>query len=258
MQCMICRAPAHPFAATTLLGKYPVAYYRCTRCGLVRTEEPYWLEEAYSTAITGSDVGLVQRNNHLAQVAKVIISFFFDKHGRFLDYAGGYGLFVRLMRDSGFDFRWHDKYCDNIFAKGFELPADAGPFDMVTAFEVFEHLANPLEEISRMLSFSGNILFTTQMLPEPAPKPGEWWFYGLEHGQHISFYTRKSLEEMGAKFGLNLYSNGTSMHLLTKERIYGVLFSLLARYKISRFLGPFCHGRSLLPSDYKAVSGGEI
>ncbi len=38
----------------------------------------------------------------------------------FLDYAGGYGVFTRLMRDIGFDFYWHDPYTQNLFANGFE------------------------------------------------------------------------------------------------------------------------------------------
>jgi len=34
--------------------------------------------------------------------------------GIFLDYAAGYGLFVRLMRDAGYNFRWSDLYCQNL------------------------------------------------------------------------------------------------------------------------------------------------
>jgi hypothetical protein len=36
-------------------------------------------------------------------------------------------------------------------------------------------------------------MFSTLLVPEPAPKLEDWWYYGLEHGQHIAFYTRKSL-----------------------------------------------------------------
>jgi hypothetical protein len=74
----------------------------------------------------------------------------------------------------------------------------------------------------------------------------------------MSCCTRKSLEVLGAKFGMKLYSNGSSMHLLTKKRLNGALFSLFARYKVSRFLAPFCQRRSLLTADYKAVTGGEL
>ena len=257
--CTVCSAEAlEIFSRSVVLKRYEARFFLCRACGFVCSEEPFWLEEAYAEAITGSDVGLVQRNIQLAAVATVLISTFFARAGRFIDYAGGYGMFVRLMRDNGFMFSWHDKYCRNEFARGFEGDADAGPYELLTAFEVFEHLVDPVAELSAMLAYSDSILFTTQLLPEPAPRPEEWWFYGLEHGQHISFFTRTSLEVLGARFGLKLYTNGRSMHLLTKRRLNGGLFALLARYNVSRFLSPFCHGKSLLPSDYHAVTGGDL
>jgi hypothetical protein len=53
---------------------------------------------------------------------------------------GGYGMFVRLMRDGGFDFHREDPLCDNLFAQGFDRQDD-GTFELVTAFEVFEQSA---------------------------------------------------------------------------------------------------------------------
>jgi hypothetical protein len=247
------------FASAAVLGKYTVGYFRCSRCGFIRTEEPYWLEEAYSSAITGSDVGLVRRNFQLAAIAKVVIATFFGRAGYFVDYAGGYGLFVRLMRDSGFDFRWYDKYCNNLFARDFVAPQPVTePAELLTAFEVFEHLADPFGELERMLTFSPNILFTTQLLPEPAPRPGEWWYYGLEHGQHIAFYTREALLQLAKRAGLNYYTNGASMHLFTEKRLLQPLFFGLARYRTARFLAPFVGRKSLVSADYAAAAGSVL
>lgn len=259
MNCRICAHDIEPFARSTLLGRFEIGYYRCTHCGFIRTEEPYWLSEAYSSAITASDVGLVQRNNQLAAITMVVISAFFRRGGRFLDYAGGYGLFVRLMRDSGYDFRWYDRYCENIFARGFEVSSsDMGPLEMQTAFEVFEHLADPAEELEQMLTRSKSILFTTQLLPEPHPRPGEWWYYGLEHGQHIAFYTRRSLAILAERSGLNFYTNGTSMHLFTGKRLCQPLFSALARFKTARFPAPLVKRKSLIPADYARATGSSL
>ncbi len=44
-----------------------------------------------------------------------------------------------------------------------------------------------------MLNFSDNILFTTYLVPNSNPKPNEWWYYGPDHGQHVSLFTEKSL-----------------------------------------------------------------
>jgi len=49
-------------------------------------------------------------------------------------------------------------------------------YELVSAFEVFEHLVNPLEEIERMLRLSDSILFSTLLVPTPAPGLADWWY----------------------------------------------------------------------------------
>lgn len=252
MKCKICSSGASLFSQATILNKYLVSYYKCSECGFVHTEEPYWFDEAYSQAINSSDVGLVNRNIMFSKVASALILAFFNSNGRFLDYGGGYGLFVRIMRDRGLDFYWLDEFCSNIFAKGLEHDIMRGDaYELLTAFEVFEHLKDPYGDISKMLRFSKNVLFTTELLPAHIPEPGSWWYYGLEHGQHISFYTWRSLSVIAKKFNLNLYSNGRSWHLLTDKTISPCLFNMLTRYRIAILLHPFFRKRSLLPDDYK-------
>jgi len=259
-ECKICSSTSvAPFSRATLLKRHTVEYFRCGRCGFICTEEPYWLDEAYSEAITGSDVGLVRRNCQLSVIAGTVIRTFFGRTGSFLDFAGGYGLFVRLMRDRGFDFRWHDAYCSNLFARGFEGSLTEGSsYRLLTAFEVFEHLANPLEEIGTMLKLSRSILFSTELIPAACPKPDEWWYYGPEHGQHVSFYSRRSLQVIADRHKLHLYSNGSSMHLLTEKNIPGWLFFLLARHKTAAIIDPLMPAYSLLPADFTAISGKEL
>lgn len=259
MNCSICMTPMDSFASAKILGQHQVGYFLCPKCGYVCTEEPFWLEDAYSSAITKSDVGLVRRNMQLSQVAGVLVSTFFDRSGSFVDYAGGYGLFVRLMRDNGFDFRWYDKYCANLFASDFAAPMPgAEPVELLTAFEVFEHLVDPWSELESMLGYSRNILFTTQILPEPTPTLADWWYYGLEHGQHISFYSRRALATLAKRAGLNFYTNGASMHLFTEKRLSQPLFFCLARYRTARLLAPFAGRNSLLEADYKTATGAAL
>ncbi|KPQ39984.1 MAG: putative O-linked N-acetylglucosamine transferase, SPINDLY family [Phormidium sp. OSCR] len=218
--CHICQSPSHPFAQHQLLNRYLVQYFQCSHCGFVQTEDPYWLEEAYSSAIANSDIGLVTRNLNFAKLTQQIIFKQFNPDGEFLDYGAGYGLFVRLMRDRGLNFYWHDKYAENLFAKGVEVESgESRQFELLTAFEVFEHFTNPQEEIPKLLAWSRNILFSTELLPPSHPKPGDWWYYAPEEGQHISLYTHKSLTILAQQNHLNLYSNGRSLHLLTEKQL---------------------------------------
>jgi hypothetical protein len=225
----------------------------------VQTESPYWLEEAYSSVINESDIGLVGRNLKLAQLTQSVITSFFEARGRFVDYGGGYGLFVRLMRDRGLQFYRYDPLCKNIFANTFDVNlSDVEGFELVTAFEVFEHLTKPLDEIQKILRFAPSILFSTVLLPPDQPKPQEWWYYGLDHGQHVSIYSRKSLEIISERFGLKLYSNGRSYHLLTNKSISPMKFRLAISNKYSKMLNRFVRYKSLLPQDYYQITGREL
>jgi len=233
-----------------MLGRHEVQYFRCEHCGFVQTEAPYWLDEAYAKAITKKDLGLVGRNITFATVCRALISVFFNTNAKYVDYGGGYGLFVRLMRDAGFDFFRYDKYCDNLFAEGLDVDEQGNvQYELVTAFEVFEHLAHPLDEIARMLQFSRNIFFSTELIPLNHPKPNEWSYYEPEYGQHTAFYTRQSLSINASKFHLNLYSNGKSLHLLTEKNISPCLFQLMLHRKVAAPVNLFLRRKSLLGED---------
>src|SRR5689334_9245433 len=99
--CKICSTLSDPFGRGVVLQKYDIQYSRCPSCGLIETEHPYWLGEAYSTAIAPTDLGLLQRNIQLARATQVLINLLSDPAGKFVDYGGGYGILTRLMRDAG-------------------------------------------------------------------------------------------------------------------------------------------------------------
>ena len=232
MNCKICGSKAKKIFSAKILNKYNINYFYCDNCGFLQTENPYWLEESYKESINISDTGILSRNLYLSKISSSIIFFFFNKQGKFLDYAGGYGIFTRLMRDIGFDFYWNDKFTKNLVARGFEYNKSQ-PIELITCFEAFEHFENPISEIETMLGISRNILFSTELLPHLVPRPNEWWYYGLNHGQHISFYSLKTLQFIAKKYNLNLYTNKTSIHLLTGKRLNNLIFNLIL--KITRF-----------------------
>lgn len=251
MKCKICDSEASNFSKAIILNKYEIDFFQCSNCGFIQTEAPFWLEEAYSTAIAPSDVGLVYRNIQLSKISSHIIFNFFNHEAKFIDYGAGYGLFVRMMRDAGFDFYWQDKFCQNIFAQGFEAENQKHQsYELVTAFEVFEHLVNPLLEIKQILAYSRNILFSTELIPKSNPKPDEWWYFSLGEGQHISLYTSKSISIIADKFNLKFYSNGSSLHLLTDKIISPFIFNNLSQRQTE-----LLNKQSLLQQDYLKAIG---
>ena len=163
-----------------------------------------------------------------------------------------------MMRDFGFDFYRYDKYCQNLFARGFDVTEEEKRFTLVTAFELLEHLDNPVSVIEKLLQYSSSIFFTTELVPKSTPQPDQWWYYCLDHGQHISFYTLQSLQLLAERFSLNLYSNGSGYHLMTDRKISPLLFRLLCREEVVSLSNWLYTRKSLLDEDYKRITGIEI
>lgn len=255
--CKICGSERKKIFEKKILEKYDVSYFKCSECGFIQTEKPHWFKEAYSSAITSLDIGLVGRNIYYSNIVEDILYKYFVKNARFLDFAGGYGMFTRIMRDKGFDFFREDKYCENLFAKHFDisdLPEKDRKFELVTAFELMEHIKEPFKELDYIFSMTSSFLFSTELIPEHDLE--SWWYLGTEHGQHISFYTKKSLKRIAEKYNKNYYSSG-SLHLITNKKI-PTIFKNASLYKkcidkIKEKITPLEKMKSRLEVDFQAV-----
>lgn len=210
--CTICGQDMHLLGTGLVLGRVQASYLECNACGLVVLPNPSWLRDAYSEAITSLDIGLLGRGFALSRFTSRVIRAQGLSDGSFLDWAGGYGTLTRLMRDLGFDFHHHDPLCENMFAKGHEAGEQA-PYDLVTAYEVLEHLPDPVESLRRLCTSTDLLLFTTYVLPSPAPQPEDWWYYTPETGQHVTFYSVRALELLAEHQGYRLLTDGVSRHL---------------------------------------------
>lgn len=222
MVCSICSSPMDVCFTAKVVRKYTAEYKVCNNCGFLAVQEPHWFEEAYSRAIASADTGLVMRNVSLAsKVAGVLYWIMGERsEGRYVDVAGGYGLFTRLMRDLGFDFYWADKYCENIISPGFEYQHEMGPCKAVTAFEVLEHITDPASFIKETFSVFGAqvLLFSTELYEGAPPRPGDWPYYAFATGQHVTFYQRRTLEILGTKLGFH-FASANGLHIFSRAHI---------------------------------------
>jgi hypothetical protein len=214
--CRVCGNPSH-FALQGRVLTHEVSYYDCAQCGYFQTEAPYWLGQAYASAINDVDTGILWRNQLNARRVVMTLAAVGRLSGRVVDHAGGYGILVRLLRDLGVDARWRDKYCQNHVARGFE--ADAGPCDLITAFEVFEHLEDPLAELRHMLAQAPWVLLSTELVPQAAAPAPDWWYLGPEHGQHIGFFRPATLRYMAKQLACQVATDGRSLHLFSTHPI---------------------------------------
>jgi 2-polyprenyl-3-methyl-5-hydroxy-6-metoxy-1,4-benzoquinol methylase len=226
-KCKICNERAKLVFIAKILNKYDVGYYQCVSCKFLQTEDTYWLEESYKSAININDTGIVFRNEIFRRITSTLFYFWLNPKGKFIDFAGGYGIFTRMMRDVGFDYYWVDTYADNLLSRGFEHKPQT-IYEGLTAFEVFEHMVNPLADIEAMLKYSDTIVFSTELLPDTLPETS-WWYYAFNHGQHVAFYNRKTLETIAAKYQLNLLSNGSNFHIFTRKKVNPLVYKLLLK-----------------------------
>jgi hypothetical protein len=253
--CKICSSPTQKLFNKKVLGKYPTDYYQCTHCGFLQIVDHPWLSEAYTSAITTLDIGLIQRNLDYAPKIMALIDHVIKSNNRFLDYGGGYGLFVRLMRDKGYDYFRYDKYCENLFADYFDYDIEEKKqaFDLVTAFEVFEHIPDPRHELETMMQLSDNLFFSTELLPQKKEDIQNWWYISPEIGQHISFYSRESLALLAKSYGFYYHTDGKFFHFFTKKKINPALFNMLTQRRVSKLLQLVKRKKSLLQDDYDMI-----
>ena len=222
MNCKICKGSTTLIFNALVLEQHDVAYYFCNECDFIQTEEPYWLLQAYQDAVSIYDVWSVARPIANSEIVSRIIDQYFPKSNLpFLDYGGGSGIFVRRMRDIGFDFIRSDAFSKNLFARCFDITdfPNQNQFGLVTSFEVFEHLPNPLDDVNALFKLSNSIFFTTSIKPSIVLNPKDWDYIAPYHGQHVSFYSVKALHKLAELTGSKLLTDGKSIHLLTKENV---------------------------------------
>ena len=134
---------------------------------------------------------------------------------RHLDYGGGSGLLSALLRGQGWNSASYDPFVDRDLR-----PETLGRFDLVTCFEVFEHVPDVhqlMASLSSLAAEDGIVLFST-MLSDGNIRAGErpdWWYAAPRNG-HISLFSRKSLAILCARAGFSFGSFSTGFHAMWK------------------------------------------
>lgn len=124
-----------------------------------------------------------------------------------MDFGGGDGLVCRLLRDLGFDAYDYDKYALNFYAHGYVADL-AERYDIVTCFEVWEHLPRPREEFERLFSKRPFLLIgSTDMYHHQG---AEWAYLGPEQGGHVFFYSEKAMKHLATQFGYDVVTRGST------------------------------------------------
>ncbi|MDM0081332.1 class I SAM-dependent methyltransferase [Variovorax sp. J31P179] len=211
--CRLCGGPLSKVFNTRLLKKHDVAFFKCDSCDSLQSEEPYWLDAAYAVSLSRLDTGAGQRNMISLAGALSVAKLFGARN--LIDMGGGDGLLCRLLRDYGLNCYVTDKFAAPTYAQGFTEPNFAKP-EMIVAFEVIEHFAQPASELAAIFDAGANVIMLTTEVYDGQSE--DWWYLAPETGQHIFFYSHKAMHLIGERYGYDFVKIGR-FALFTKGKV---------------------------------------
>ncbi len=235
LTCRICTAPAGLVGRK--MGKYVQKYfnlYRCARCGFafvgnhledyakVYSEEYYGGRGADPLADYTFEIEHLDDTVHMYEWRGILRAVTAlrgaPKGSRWLDYGCAHGGLVHYVRAQGaadiigFEEGWiagRARVLGVPILSSEELASHKASFDVVTAIEVFEHVADPVAVLTsiRALMKPGGLLFYTTGNAEPHRKAFIEWRYVVPE-VHISFFEPATMRRLLAQTGFRAEERG--------------------------------------------------
>ena len=284
--CYLCQGPT----THRLYASLPKIWI-CKKCGLVfhyPQPELDFLKEHYGKGyfISRSSVA-VGYDNYLRDEENIRMSFrkrfryidrFFVKPGRLLDVGCAAGFFLSEAVSRGWNAEgveisaFMSQYAQRsglrVFEGAFEEYAEKADaaFDMVTVWDVFEHLRDPRKDlckIHRLLKRGGCLVMTTPAIDSlPHFLFRERWM-GFKEEEHLFFFSKKTMNSLLAQCGFKvrfMKFEGKYVSLDLLKRRIGCYWKGLSEYLRRSF--PTRWGRSnnlyINPMDIRLVIAQKI
>lgn len=233
--CPICEHIANPFdvvdfnkTAVERKGIFleksgkPVYYNYCDNCGfLFAPEFQRWSDNDFEKYIYNEDYEKIDpdylKRRPIANGNFLIKTFKNTQEINHLDFGGGNGLCSEYLKQKGWKSTSYDPY-----SKKNEVNLNE-KYNLITAFEVFEHHNNPhklIEDLLLLLEDDGIIVFSTLLSDEYLKKNQRinWWYVSPRNG-HISIFSRKSLNILCEKYKFRFGSFHDGVHILFREKL---------------------------------------
>ncbi len=199
------------------LSGVPIYYRRCSACAFAWAPEfSGWGDEDFLNHIYNEDYETVDPDylaaRPQANAGVIVESFGKDRERiRHLDYGGGNGSLSALLTAQGWDSTSFDPFPGDGTA-----PETLGKFNLITAFEVFEHVPDVdalMTGLRGLMDEQCLVLFTTLLSDGNIDPHGRltWWYASPRNG-HISLFSERSLGLLAEKHGLTFRSFSGSTH----------------------------------------------
>jgi len=210
--CPLCDAPGR-----SRFELVPSVIYRCAACDfewVYPTPADEALNQVYEGEyFAGAGLGYgdyfikeAASNQRKAEARAALLCRLTPERGRLLDFGAASGVFVSSAREKGWDaigvepsLAARVRAAENIhpmLLSSFAEAAKQGPFNVVTCWDVLEHLSNPLQtlkEFSLQLNQGGLLAAVVPVIENLNARffPRTWDQY--KPPEHLNFFSRKSL-----------------------------------------------------------------
>jgi len=142
--------------------------------------------------------------------------------GKLLDIGSYCGISLKVAHENGFETlgvepsKWAAGYSEEVMQERVfqgvlrDLPTEEGPFDVITMWDVIEHLEDPIEHLQaahRLLHRNGILVIETQNVRAPfARLLGRKWQH-YKHEEHLYHFHPESLQRLLALAGFEVVEN---------------------------------------------------
>ena len=256
--CKICGSASAPFDIVDFaktcnadiyalgLSGIAVVFFRCDRCDFLFTTlfDDFSPEEMgsaiYNAAYSEVDPDFISRR---PQTNAIFIESMLRPAKREtigLDYGGGQGLTAQLMRNDGWRFDNLDPFGNTEMDQ-----CNSGRYTVCTAFEVFEHLPDPVTSLSEIVALASPdrfmMIIGTHLSDSSVNNATRlsWWYAAPRNG-HISLFSKKAMAWLAETCSLDYYNPRPTLHLLTRRHsrveLQKAMFQYVAR-RVLRKLG---------------------
>ena len=209
--------------------RYPL--YRCNSCGLTRPDQNSIKEmlavkiyedpknirfyDQKKGAIGENEPGYKDYFRHFTIYKDFIKKY--NIKGKGLDIGCGAGHLIKVLSNEGITMEGQDisftlikalkKQGIRVHSGRLDKIRTKNKYDVITFNQVLEHVEDPekfIEDVKYLLKNKGHILFAVPYLSGFVPQILRSYWYGLGYGQHLNFFSKKSLELLLKNKGFDL------------------------------------------------------
>jgi 2-polyprenyl-3-methyl-5-hydroxy-6-metoxy-1,4-benzoquinol methylase len=217
----------------TALSGYEKAFLvKCHNCGFVFSERVPTIEELdnhyknYGSNFYCSELTIKRYNEILDKMEP------FRKTGRLLDIGCGIGFFLDEAKKRGWEV-YGTEYSERLIGllreKGITIHEgqlnsknyEEGFFDVVTSFEVIEHINNPISEINqigKLIRKGGLVYITTPNFNSLLRRRLKIQYNVINYPEHLSYYAPRTLTKLFNSNGFKKLKVETTGISLTRLR----------------------------------------